>query len=133
MGSWGENYNGLLNCLVCMLHLNMWMAGALILGAVVYAIWTFNRLVGLRNQWCEAWSGVEVQLKRRHDLIPNLMACVQGYRTHEQGVLHPHCPRTGCRPISPRGAWGERGGKRAHAKSPAAFRGGRGVSGLEGG
>lgn len=55
--------------------------------AVVYTIWAFNRLVAARNQLREAWSGVDVQLKRRHDLIPNLVACVQGYRTHEQNVL----------------------------------------------
>ena len=52
-----------------------------------YAMWVYNRLVALQNQLREAWSGVDVQLKRRHDLIPNLVECVKGYRTHEQNVL----------------------------------------------
>jgi len=58
-----------------------------ILAAAAYSIWIYNRLVSLRNQLREAWSGVDVQLKRRHDLIPNLVECVKGYRTHEQNVL----------------------------------------------
>ena len=58
-----------------------------ILAAAAYSIWIYNRLVSLRNQLREAWSGVDVQLKRRHDLIPNLVECVKGYRTHEQTVL----------------------------------------------
>lgn len=52
-----------------------------------YAVWIYNRLVALQNQLREAWSGVDVQLKRRHDLIPNLVECVKGYRTHEENVL----------------------------------------------
>lgn len=55
--------------------------------AVVYALWTFNRLVGLRNRLREAWSGIDVQLKRRHDLIPNLVEVTKGYRAHEQSVF----------------------------------------------
>jgi LemA protein len=57
------------------------------LASVGYAVWTYNRLVTLQNQLREAWSGLDVQLKRRHDLIPNLVECVKGYRTHEQNVL----------------------------------------------
>lgn len=61
--------------------------GAVFLLVLIYAGWVYNRLVALRNQLREAWSGVDVQLKRRHDLIPNLVECVKGYRTHEQNVL----------------------------------------------
>jgi len=64
-----------------------WSAFALLLAAVAYTVWTYNRLVGLKNQLREAWSGVDVQLKRRHDLIPNLVECVKGYRTHERELL----------------------------------------------
>jgi LemA protein len=64
-----------------------WIVAGLVVGAGAYAVWTFNRLVALRNQLREAWSGVDVQLKRRHDLVPNLIECVKGYRTHEQTVL----------------------------------------------
>lgn len=65
----------------------LWIIAGVVAVAGGYALWTFNRLVGLRNQLREAWSGVDVQLKRRHDLIPNLVECVKGYRTHEQTVL----------------------------------------------
>ena len=64
-----------------------WIVAGLVAVSGAGAIRTYNRLVALRNQTREAWSGVEVQLKRRHDLIPNLVACVQGYRTHEQSLL----------------------------------------------
>lgn len=50
-------------------------------------IWAYNRLVKRRNQMREGWSGVEVQLKRRHDLVPALVECVKGYQTHERGLL----------------------------------------------
>jgi len=65
----------------------LWILFALLLSLVAYTVWTYNRLVGLKNQLREAWSGVDVQLKRRHDLIPNLVECVKGYRTHEREVL----------------------------------------------
>lgn len=64
-----------------------WIIAGLVVVAGGYTLWIFNRLVSLRNQLREAWSGVDVQLKRRHDLIPNLVECVKGYRTHEQNVL----------------------------------------------
>jgi len=48
---------------------------------------TFNRFVRQRNLAREAWSGVDVQLKRRHDLIPRLVECVKGYRGYESSVL----------------------------------------------
>jgi len=72
------------------IHLGWWwlaLPAAGLLAAGAYGVWTYNRLVTLRNQLREAWSGVDVQLKRRHDLIPNLVECVQGYRLHEQNVL----------------------------------------------
>lgn len=51
---------------------------------LLWAAFAWNRLVSLRNRKREAWSGVEVQLKRRHDLVPNLVAVVRGYAKHEQ-------------------------------------------------
>ena len=47
----------------------------------------FNSLVGLRNQVRNSWSQIDVQLKRRHDLIPNLIESVKGYMQHERGTL----------------------------------------------
>ena len=47
----------------------------------------FNRLVSLKNRTSEAWSDIDVQLKRRHDLIPNLIETVKGYAKHEKGIF----------------------------------------------
>jgi len=51
------------------------------------AIWLYNGLVRLRNQVASAWAQIDVQLKRRHDLIPSLVAAVQGYMQHERDLL----------------------------------------------
>lgn len=53
----------------------------------VFAIVTYNRLVGLRVRSQNAWSDVDVQLKRRADLVPNLVETVKGYAAHESGTL----------------------------------------------
>src|SRR5215469_7391465 len=50
-------------------------------------IWTYNRLVRLRNRVQNAWSDVDVQLKRRHDLVPGLVETVRGYMGHERQTL----------------------------------------------
>jgi len=54
---------------------------------VLFLIFTYNRLVRLRNRIDAAWSQIEVQLKRRHDLIPNLVETVKGYAAHERETL----------------------------------------------
>jgi len=54
---------------------------------VLFAILTYNGLVRLRLQTQNAWSDIDVQLKRRHDLVPNLVETVKGYATHERGTL----------------------------------------------
>ena len=54
---------------------------------VVWVIWAYNRFVTLTNRSEEAWSDIDVQLKRRYDLIPNLVETVKGYAAHEAGTL----------------------------------------------
>ena len=54
---------------------------------VVSAIATYNTLVALRNHISEAWSNIDTELKRRYELIPNLVATVKGYATHERETL----------------------------------------------
>lgn len=63
----------------------------IILGLAVlvglYVIYAYNRFVTLRTRTDEAWSDIDVQLKRRYDLIPNLVETVKGYAGHERGTL----------------------------------------------
>ena len=63
----------------------------IVLGVValigVWVIWAYNRFVVLTNRSGEAWSDIDVQLKRRYDLIPNLIETVKGYVKHERGTL----------------------------------------------
>lgn len=54
---------------------------------VVYGLWTFNRLIALRTRADNAWSDIDVQLKRRWDLVPRLVDTVRGYASHEQQTL----------------------------------------------
>jgi len=54
---------------------------------VLWLIWSFNRFIVLRNRTKEAWSDIDVQLKRRYNLIPNLVETVKGYASHEKEVL----------------------------------------------
>ena len=53
----------------------------------IWAIWRYNNLVSLRNQVANGWTQIDVQLKRRHDLIPNLVAAVKGEMQFEQDTL----------------------------------------------
>lgn len=60
----------------------------IIVVAVAGFVWmAYNRLVRLRNQVKEAWSDIDVQLKRRYNLVPNLVATVQGYAQHERAAF----------------------------------------------
>lgn len=67
------------------------MITLIIIGVVaiflLYAVSIYNRLVKLKNLVQEAWSGIDVMLKKRHDLIPNLVETVKGYATHERETL----------------------------------------------
>ena len=67
-----------------------WLLIAVIVVVVLIAIWAvllYNGLVQKRNRVDNAWAQVEVQLKRRHDLVPNLVETVKGYAAHERGTF----------------------------------------------
>ncbi|MDX2457522.1 MAG: LemA family protein [Gammaproteobacteria bacterium] len=64
-----------------------WVIVALIVGIPLWGVLLYNRLVNLRNQVKNAWRQIDVQLKRRHDLIPNLVEVVKDYMSYEQETL----------------------------------------------
>lgn len=65
----------------------LWIIVAILVILVIWLIANYNGLVGLRNQVKNAWAQIDVQLKRRHDLIPNLVETVKGYMTYERATL----------------------------------------------
>ena len=64
-----------------------WIALAVIVAVVIWAIAIYNGLVQLRNRFKNAFAQIDVQLKRRYDLIPNLVEAAKGYLTHERATL----------------------------------------------
>ncbi len=64
-----------------------WIILGLLILIGLYVITLYNQLVQKRQMVEEGWSGIDVQLKRRADLIPNLVETVKGYATHERGTL----------------------------------------------
>lgn len=65
----------------------VWVAGLILLAAVLWAVAVYNLLVRDRNRVDAAWSDIDVQLKRRHDLIPKLVEAVKQYAAYEQATL----------------------------------------------
>jgi LemA protein len=64
-----------------------WIVIGVIVVIALYLIVVYNRLVSLRQVGGQAWSDISVQLKQRHDLVPNLVETVKGYAAHERGTL----------------------------------------------
>jgi LemA protein len=64
-----------------------WIVGSIVGLVLLYLAWTYNRLVGLSRRADGAWSDIDVQLKRRWDLVPNLVETVKGYARHESSTL----------------------------------------------
>ena len=62
----------------------VWVLAALVVVVLAFSVWAFNSLVRLRAMVDAAWADIDVQLKRRHDLIPNLVETVKGYAAHER-------------------------------------------------
>ena len=69
----------------------MWVpyaiVAAVVLLPIMYVILTYNTLVALRNHIRDAWGNIDTELKRRYDLIPNLVATVKGYAAHEKEIF----------------------------------------------
>ena len=65
----------------------LWIILALVVVVGLWAMSAYNGLIALRNQVDEGWSDIDVQLKRRYDLIPNLVNTVKGYAAHESKVF----------------------------------------------
>lgn len=80
-----------------------WVIVAVLVIVLLYLIGIYNALVGLRNQVKNAWSQIDVQLKRRHDLIPNLVETAKGYMKHEretfENVTRARADATGARGV----------------------------------
>ena len=68
-------------------HPGVWVAVGLVVFGLLWAVGTYNRLVRARNHCDESWSDVDTELKRRYDLIPNLVETVKGYAKHESDTL----------------------------------------------
>lgn len=67
--------------------MSFWVSAAVALAIAVWIVSAFNRLVRLRNQMHSAWADIDVQLTRRHDLVPQLVAAVNAYADHERALL----------------------------------------------
>ena len=65
----------------------LWIAITVAVGLVLFVVLAYNSLVAKRNRSENAWAQVDVQLRRRYDLIPNLVESVKGYAAHEQGTF----------------------------------------------
>ncbi len=65
----------------------LWIVVIVVAVIILWLIAVFNGLITLKNRTDEAWSDIDVQLKRRHDLIPNLVETVKGYAAHEQSTF----------------------------------------------
>jgi len=63
------------------------VVGVVFLLPVIYVVLTYNTLVALRNHIRDAWANIDTELKRRYDLIPNLVAAVKGYAAHERDIF----------------------------------------------
>jgi len=65
----------------------LWIILGLVLALILWLVFVYNSLIALRTRKEEAWSDIEVQLKRRYDLIPNLVEAVKGYASHEKELF----------------------------------------------
>ncbi len=85
--------------------IGLWIALGIVVILILIFIGSYNGLVGVRNQVKNAWAQIDVQLKRRYDLIPNLVETVKGYMTYERATLEAVTKaRTAAQQVSASGA-----------------------------
>ncbi len=101
---------------------------AVVVVVVLYLMFAYNGLVRLKVQCDNAWSDIDVQLKRRYDLVPNLVETVKGYAAHEKGTLEGVVAAQESGDVRA-GPGGQRRGRRyADRRAAASVRAGRGLS-----
>ena len=69
------------------MHIALIVVAAVVFLPILYVVLTYNGLVALRNHIRDAWSNIDTELKRRYELIPNLVATVKGYAAHEKEIF----------------------------------------------
>ncbi|MBU4224028.1 LemA family protein, partial [Patescibacteria group bacterium] len=69
------------------MNILLWIILGILAAVVFWVVFAYNRFITLINRAKEAWADIEVQLKRRYDLIPNLVETVKGYATHERELF----------------------------------------------
>ena len=69
------------------MSISAWIILAIAIVIVLFGIASYNRLVAMRQQCNQAFADIDVQLRQRHDLVPNLVETVKGYASHERGTL----------------------------------------------
>jgi len=102
----------------------LWIVVGVAVVLVFAVIGVYNRLVSMRTQTKNAWSQIDVQLKRRYDLIPNLVETVKGYAAHEKGLLENVAKARGACLGALAGAAGGAGGMAALGQAEAQLMGG---------
>ncbi len=111
----------------------LWIVLGLVVLLAVFVAVSYNRFVSQRNLVQESWRQIDVELKRRHDLIPNLVETVKGYATHEREVFDAvtRARAAAASPGASPAAAGAAGG-RARAGTGPPLRGRRGLPGPQG-
>ena len=109
--------------------MSTWIILGVIVVAALWIVMIYNGLVALRQRVSQAFADIDVQLKQRHDLIPNLIETVKGYASHEQGTLDAVIK---ARNAADRGAGSGGAGQRRKRADRRAARPDRAVGGLSG-
>jgi hypothetical protein len=110
-----------------------YLVSAPMVAAAIYVVFCYNRLVRARNMLQEGWSGIDVQLGRRADLVPNLIETVKGYAAHEHGIFEDLADKR-AQSLAANTVTGQVAAEQAmQGRARTALRGRRSLSGAKGG